>query len=161
MAVIGLAVLLSACGGSGGPEGVTGKSITALPKRIVPSQVLGLTVDQEDVSKALAQVRRTYVDATSVFSFRDEELLQATLQVSRFSHDARFRSAEFRRTLVNQIGGSNPTPVRVGSRDVFLTTGNRQRIAVWFRDRYMFVLATREDFERPRTLLRSALRITP
>lgn len=156
-----LAVVLAACGGGGGPKGVAGKRIQSLPAEVVPSQVLGLQVNKEDIDKALAQARRTYLDATSVYSFRDADLLQATLQVSRFTDDARFRSAEFRGTLVNQIGGSTPAPVRLSGREVFLTSGNRQRIAVWFRDRYMFVLATRDEFAEPKTLLRQAMEIQP
>jgi hypothetical protein len=155
------ALLLGACGGGSGPQGVAGKQIKSLPDDIVPTTVLGLDVSQEDVRKALAQVQRTYLDATSVYSFRKGDLLQATLQVSRFTDAARYRSADFRGSLVNRLGGSSPEPIRLGDDDVYLTSGNRQRLAAWFRGRYMFVLTIREDFPQPRTLIRRVLAVRP
>jgi hypothetical protein len=61
--------------------------------------------------------------------------------------------------VVNQIGATAPRPVRLGHDTVYLTTGTRQSVAVWFKGRYLFVLATRADYEQPRTLLRRALEI--
>lgn len=145
-----------ACGG-GSSTTRASKSIGALSSTLVPSTVLNLDVKEENVRGALAGIRRTYLDATSVYSFRTNDLLQATLQVSRFITAARYRSQKFQASLVTQIGGVQPTLVRVGSSDVYLTAGNQQRIAVWFHGRYMYVLATREDFAAPRTLLRRLL----
>ena len=59
------------------------------------------------------------------------------------------------------MGGVVPKKVHLGHDVVYLTAGNQQRISVWFRGRYLFVLATRDDFDQPRTLLRQALDITP
>ena len=42
-----------------------------------------------------------------------------------------------------------------------LTTGTKQQISIWFRDRYMFVLSVRDDYLQPRALLRAALEIKP
>ena len=53
------------------------------------------------------------------------------------------------------------TFVRVGDRAVYLTTGRRQSVAVWWDDSYLFVLSSREDYETPRALLRAALEIEP
>ena len=159
-AAIAVVAMVGACGGSAA-SGVTGQRIGALSSGVLPSTVLGLDVKQEDVHQALAQVRRTYLDATSVYSFRAAELLQATLQLSRFIASSRYNSQKFRATLVNQIGSTQPTLVRVGNEDVYLTAGNQQRIAVWFSGRYMYVLATREDYKTPRTLLRRLLDVHP
>jgi hypothetical protein len=161
MAALGLAVLLAACSGGDGPTGVAGKRITSLPQDVVPPTVLGLTVGKEDVSKALAGSQRNYVDAVSVYSFRKGDLLQATLQVSRFIDEARYTSADFRQSLLTRLGGAEAQPVRLGGDNVYLTSGNRQRLAAWFRDRYMFVLTIREDFDRPRTLMREVLQVRP
>jgi hypothetical protein len=150
----------SGCGGASGGSGVAGGSIKAVGGA-VPAEVLGLKTAEENVHEALASVRRTYLDATSVYSFRADDLLQATLQVSRFIDTARYQTDKFRRSLVNQIGSSKPNLVQVGDRQVFLTSGTGQRIAVWFRGRFMFVLATREDFRKPRTLLRNMLGLQP
>lgn len=150
---VAMVVTAGACGRSSASRDSSGH-IGSLSSTLVPSTVLDLDVKQEDVHGALASVRRTYLDATSVFSFRTSDLLQATLQVSRFIPSSRYRSKKFQAALVNQIGSTAPTLVRVGGTDVYLTAGNQQRIAVWFHGRYMYVLATREDFSSPRSLLR-------
>jgi hypothetical protein len=85
----------------------------------------------------------------------------ATLQVSRFNDGADVDSDKFRRTVVNQIGSTAPRTVRLGDQTVYLTTGTKQSIGVWFKGRYLFVLASRADFDEPRTLLRKALEIEP
>jgi hypothetical protein len=157
---LAVATTLAACGGSSGSSAGAAR-IKSLSGDAVPAKVLDLTVAQEDVHEALAQVSRSYLDATSIYSFRSSDLLQATLQLSRFLSSTRYRSAKFQGTLVNQIGSTAPTLVRVGDTNVYLTAGNQQRIAVWFHGRYMFVLATREDFPTPRTLLRQLLEVQP
>lgn len=157
---VAITVALGACGSSTG-SGSAAPRIRPLPSDLVPSKVLDLTVAQEDVHEALNQVSRTYLDATSVYSFRSADLLQATLQLSRFIAASKYTSTKFQQTLVAQIGSTSPTQVQVGDRTVYLTAGNQQRIAVWFRGRYMFVLATREDFPQPRTLLRDLLEVQP
>jgi hypothetical protein len=63
--------------------------------------------------------------------------------------------------VVNQIGSSTPRRALLGSTSVYLTTGTQQRIAVWFKGRYFFILAIREDYRHPRTLLREAVEIKP
>jgi hypothetical protein len=159
-AAIAAVALMGACGGTAA-SGATSQRIGALPAGILPSTVLNLDTKQEDVHQALAQVQRTYLDATSVYSFRAADLLQATLQVSRFVADSRYRTQKFQAALVNQIGSTQPSLVRVGNEDVYLTAGTQQRIAVWFSGRYMYVLATREDYPGPRTLLRRLLEVHP
>jgi len=44
---------------------------------------------------------------------------------------------------------------------VWATTGTKQQLFVWFRERHLMVLAVRSDFTQPRTLLREALEIEP
>ncbi|HEY3241567.1 MAG TPA: hypothetical protein VGL92_18545, partial [Acidimicrobiia bacterium] len=89
------------------------------------------------------------------------DLVQATLQVSRFAEGARSQESDFRQSVVNQIGSARPRTFRLGKRTVYLTTGTKQSIAVWFQGRYLFVLASRSDYDEPRTLLRAALEIKP
>ena len=89
------------------------------------------------------------------------DLVMATLQVSRFNDGADVKADKFRQTVVNQIGSSAPRTVRLGGSTVYLTTGTKQSIGVWFKGRYLFVLATRADYDEPRTLLRKALEIKP
>jgi hypothetical protein len=68
--------------------GLSGKAIKPISADLVPAAVLGLQTSQEDVSKALAGGQRSYVQTTSVYSFRKDNLLEATLQVSRFLDSA-------------------------------------------------------------------------
>ena len=150
----------TACGDdTAAAEGTRAKDIKQLPADLVPAELLGLQTKQEEIGDALATTKRAYLEGVGLYSFRREDLLQATLQVSRFNDDADFESASFRRSVVSQIGGSVPKRVRVGKDTVYLTTGTKQTLAMWYRGRNLLVLAVREDYEQPRTLLREALRI--
>ena len=138
-----------------------GKAVQALDLPNLPPDLLGLRIAKEDVSDDLAKVPKAFVDALSLYSLRHNDLVMATLQVSRFVPGADVTSEHFRQTVVNQIGSSAPRTVRLGTETVYLTTGTKQSIAVWFKGSTLFVLATRADYDEPRTLLRQALRIEP
>ena len=157
-------VAIGACGqgkSSRADRGVAGKTIKPLAAGLVPGQVLGLQTSEEDVSKALAGGNQSYVETTSVYSFRKDNLLEATMQVSRFLNGANYQSPKFRETLVASVGGVLPTQVRVGQDVVYLTAANQQRIAVWFKGPYLFIVATREDYGQPRALVRQLLGVNP
>jgi hypothetical protein len=156
------AVTLAGCARSDASVAATpGKAVQALEIPNLPADLLDLHVAKEDVSASLAKVPAAYIDALSLYSLRHNDLVQATLQVSRFTAGADVASDRFRQTVVNQIGSTAPHTVRLGADTVYLTTGTKQSIAVWFKGRYLFVLATRADYDQPRTLLRKALEITP
>lgn len=158
--LVAIALATTGCGDDGvAAQGTRAKDIKQLPADLIPGELLGLQTKQEDISGALASTKRAYLEGVGLYSFRREELLQATLQVSRFNDDADFESAKFRRSVVGQVGGSVPKRVRVGDETVYLTTGTKQTLAMWYRGRNLLVLAVREDYEQPRTLLREALRI--
>jgi hypothetical protein len=152
-----------ACGSSDEAlaEATPAKQIKQLDASLVPSEILGLPVTQEDQTVTLAGVERSYVDAIGLYSLRNDDLLQATLQISRFNDNADHRDGGFKSSLLAQIGGSRPKAVRMGRDTVYLTIGTRQRIAIWFRDEYLFILSTRDEFTQPRSLLREALEIQP
>jgi hypothetical protein len=165
-----LAVVLgstfAACGGDDAEDdfadqALAGKEIKPVEGELLPSEFLGLQVAREDVSGALASSRRSYVEATTLYSLRSEDLLQATLQVSRFTAKSEHTTPKFRNSLLGKIGASQPRQVRVGDDIVHLTTGTKQQLAIWFRGRYMLILATREDYPTPRTLIREALQVDP
>lgn len=158
-----VATVASGCGGNPiAGLGARGEDIEQLPADAVPSELLGLKVTQEDMTTSLAGSKDSYVDGVGLYAYRSEDdLLQATLQVSKFIDDARYRDAGFRSSVVAKIGGSVPRVVRLGDQRVYLTTGSKQQIAVWFRDQYLFVLSSRDDFTQPRALLREALEIRP
>jgi hypothetical protein len=114
---------------------------------------------KEDVTKALDDARRPYFDAASLYSLREGEQLQATLQVGRFAEGSRYEERSFRHSLLATIGGGSAKELRMGDEQVFLTSGDRQSIAIWFQGRYVFILSAREDYRFPRALLREALAV--
>jgi hypothetical protein len=167
--VVALALVAGALAGCGRSDAavdpVAGKKVKVLELSSLPTEILGLAVQKEDVAGSVAKVNSTFIDALGLWSLRTAsseqggDLVQATLQVSRFSDGARYDKADFRQSVVNQIGSARPRTFRLGSRTVYLTTGTKQSIAVWFKGAYLFVLASRSDYDEPRTLLRAALEI--
>ncbi len=151
---MGAACILVAIGcGSGSPSGAA-----VDPARIrLPDQIAGLRVVPESVKGELKGIDKPFVDTVAVFSLREDELLRASLQVSRFNAAAEPDDPEFTRSIAASIGGSAPREYRVGSEDVFATAASDQIIFTWFRDNGMFVLAVQKDFKFPRTLLRRLL----
>ena len=155
---IALGATLAGCAESSA-QAVKGESIEVLGPDVVPSEVMGLAVNAEPAD-AVKGAKSAFVDAVGLYSLRSEELLQATLQVSRFTDDAKLDGA-FRRGVVQQVGSTTPQAVRMADKTVYLTTGKRQNVAVWFEDRYLFILGTREEYPTPRALLRELLEIEP
>jgi hypothetical protein len=153
---------LAGCGRSDAAvEPVAGRSVKVLELSSLPAEILGLSVQKEDVAGSVARVSSTFIEALGLWSLRSDDLVQATLQVSRFSDGARYDEADFRQSVVNQIGSARPRTFRLGKRTVYLTTGTKQSIAVWFKGAHLFVLASRSDYDEPRTLLREVLEIKP
>jgi hypothetical protein len=151
-----LAVAAAGCGSSaaGAP------AIKPLTLPALGPQLLDLRVQPETVKKLDAQ-KQSFVEAVGMFSLRKDTLLEATLQVSRFTPKARLNDLRFRNEVVSQIGSTAPQEFRMGDYRVYLTTGRRQSIAVWFRDRYLFILSTRDDYQQPLSLMRAALAVKP
>ena len=163
LGVVALLVATSVVGacGDGGTEarGVQGSAIEKIPPEALPAQIQGLNVRVEDLSKQLALAKDTYVQSAGVFSLRAGELVQATLQVTRFTDDFDYKSAEARAALANRLGGARAEELRLGDDTVYLTQGARQQIALWYRGSYLYVLSTRRDYPTPRALLRDALEV--
>lgn len=154
-----LAVLaVASCGVDDGVEAAEADEIELLGADAVPSEILGLPVSEEDASSVRNQ-KRPFVEAVGLYSLRDGEDLQATLQLARFTDAAKTRSASFRRAVVAQVGATVPHEVKVGEETVYITTGRRQQVAIWFDDRTMFILSMRDDYTTPRALTRAALEI--
>lgn len=154
-AVLGLTA--AACGGGGDDERPT--AIAQIPVDRMPPEILGLEVGQEDVAESVAGAGRVYVDAVGMFSLRRDDALQATVQVARFNDEAKWRDGRFRRSIVNGISSSRPSALQMGDHTVYLSSSVKQTIAVWFEDRYMWVMSAREEFELPRSLLRALVEL--
>ena len=120
----------------------------------LPVQIVGLQVKPEDVSKQFEQAERAYVSSLGLFSLRENDLVRATLQVSRLNAVANPRDSNFRALIINRLGTTTPETLLVGKVEVYATSGTDQVIYGWFEERSFFVLTTHRDFEFPRTLLR-------
>jgi hypothetical protein len=135
VAAVGLTLAAGACGGPAERFGTSGDEVA--------------TIDGD----------RTYVRALSVYSFRRDDLLQATLQVGELGDDADYTNQRFRLGLVSQVGRTQPREVRVADQPVWMTTGTNQQLTIWFKGRRFFVLAQRAGYEQPRRLQRTILEL--
>lgn len=154
-----VAVLTAACGNDSNAFGQGTDKVELIKSDRIPAEVLGLQVQSEDVSKTLSELKRSWADAVGLYSFRREDLVQATLQVNRFNENAAYDDSGFRSQILQQIGGTQPREIQVGEEAVFVTQSTKQTLAIWFEDRYLFILSVRQDFEKPRELLRAALEL--
>lgn len=153
-------LLLAACGGDHGPS-VTVAKFDAVPADVLPHTVLDLAVSKEDFSATLLKGQEPYIDALGMFGLRRGDLLQATIQVSRFVTRKTLNDPLFRRSLAGQIGGSGqPSVSRVGIETVFIMPSGRQTLAVWYGPDEMFVLTVRPEYKQPRRLLRALVEAT-
>jgi hypothetical protein len=125
-----------------------------------PSEINGLTVAPEKISKPGARSSRDYLTDIRLYSLRRKKELVGTLQIGRFRDTAPTTHA-FRRSIAGQVGTSVVQEHRLAGMPVFVTKGKRLGIAVWFRDTDMFVLSIRDDYGAPKSLIRSALEIEP
>jgi hypothetical protein len=150
LAVVGLA-------GCGGGDRATPSTLATIPPTALPSEILGLTVAAEDSAPLVEGQTNSYVDAVGLFSFRKQDLLQATLQVTHLRQDAASRDLQFQRRVVGQIleAGSDLPEYRMDEKKVYLGEGPRQSVAVWFNGPHMMVLSSRADFDQSRALLRA------
>lgn len=155
--VLAVGTVGGACGSGGTPE-EQATEVKALQGITVPNPLLDLASQPEDVS-VVEGTKRPFVEAVGLYSLRRDDLLQATLQISRFTKESKATTTKFRESVVTQIGSTTPRQFRMGKDRVYLTTGRRQSVAVWWKGHHLFVLSTREDYETPRALLRSALEI--
>lgn len=162
IAVLTAAVVLTlaGCGGDDGSS-VEVAEFDAIPAETLPATVLDLSVAQEDFSATLLAGQEPYIDALGVFGLRLGDLLQATVQVSRFQDAGHLRDPIFRRSLAGQIGGSGqPSATRVGQDTVYIMPSGRQTLAVWYGTDEVFVLTVRPEYPQPRRLLRALVEAT-
>jgi hypothetical protein len=156
-----VALAAVACGGETSAA-ATNQSGEPAPSIKLPSRLLGLKVTNEDISSSLQQNQQAFIDSVGLFAFRrSKDVLEATMQVSRFSPGARPEASNFRGSIISRIGGTNPRVVRVGKQSLYLTSGRDQVVFVWFKKRGFFVLTVRRDYAFPRTLLRRILESNP
>lgn len=157
-AVVALAALAVACSKADASK-ATDATPSPVPSASVnlPTQILGLRLVEEDVTKQLKRVGASYLDSISLFGFREQntkKTLRATLQTGRFNSLADISSKTFRSRIVGQIGTSVPQELRVGRQPVYMSAGELQYTFLWFADRWLYVLTVRRDYPFARTLVR-------
>lgn len=136
----------------------TAGTVEPLAADVLPSTVLDLSVELENLDETLSALNRPYIDGVGLYSFRDDEdVLQATLQLSTFTDPGALDDDDFRGRILAQIGTTTVREFRMDDQQVWLTAGTQQNLAVWFPNNAFAVLATREDYEQPRRLLRELL----
>jgi len=147
---------LTACGGAKAAEK---HAIKQLPGNLLPAEMNTLEVRQEEITSTIKEQNRSYVDGVGLYSFRKSDLLEATLQVSKFSKSAKYTTQKFRQAIIGQIGTTVPKQARMADHTVFVTTGKHQSVVIWFTGAYVMVLSSREDFTGARGLLRTLLEV--
>jgi hypothetical protein len=153
---VAIAVGAAACGGRDGNGDTV--VIQQLSADVLPSKLLGLNVELEDVAARVEGVERSYIESTGLFSLRDGDELKATLQISTFNDEAKI-DRKFRLAVVDQIGATKPRSFRMGDDTVYLTSSKRQGVAIFFRPRSFVVLSTLDTFDQGRSLLREILEL--
>src|SRR5207245_1803690 len=76
---------------------------------------------------------------------RKDKELRAVLEVVRLTHDAHPEQRDFRKKIVQLIGGGSRAPAELNGQLVYTATVNQQIISVWFQSRFMEVLIVREN----------------
>ena len=156
-AVVAMTLLGAACGGSN-PKGTAAKDIKQLPEDELTGTYLGLEPRREDIGGSLAnQNANAYIDAVGLYSLRNKQRLEATLQISKLSDKARPEDPKFRELVANQIGGTKVQAFVMDGRDVFRSSQRKQSLTSWFRGDYFMILSVRDTYKEPRALLRTLL----
>jgi hypothetical protein len=152
-----LALFGAACGTSD-PKGTAADDIKQLPEDQLSGTYLGLKAEREDVGGSLAnQEANAYIDAIGLYSLRSNKRLEATLQISKLSDQARPKDAEFQELVANQIGGTKVQAFIMGGKHVYRSSQRKQSLTSWFRGNYFMILSVRDTYDSPRSLLRVLL----
>lgn len=150
--------LSAACTSGQDPGAAVESEIVALDVSL-PARLLQLDVAKEQIAGRMGLVPANYAQAVALFSLRKAKLLQATLEIVRLRASVAPPSRAFQASIANQIGSVAPGRLNVGGHTVWLSTGTKQRIALWFDDDHMLVLAIRDDYSSWRSLIRRALAV--
>lgn len=158
---LALAILAPACGGNDVVERAEARAVDALDADGLPGEILGLKVGREDITALVEDTDRPYFDAVGLYSLREGDTLQATLQIGRFADDADYDDPEFQQKVLTTSGAGSVRELRLAERAAYLSSADRQQVAIWFDGPFMLILSIREEYETPRSLLRKAMELHP
>ncbi len=123
----------------------------------------GLVVGREDpCADFQSSSASRALNGIALFSLREpNRLLIATLEVGRFAPDAPLSDGDFRDGVMSQIGSTTPQALWLDGHEVYATSTTGLVLVSWFRGRYLFVLAIRDNYDQPKAILRDALKVNP
>ena len=154
---------LVACGGAGTIAVVPAGEPARVSEAAVPKSVMGLAAAPVDVSSQLEQASdRAFISDLRMWSLREGSLLRATVEVGRFTPDARPGSPRFREAMAAQLGSAQPRLRRIDDQLVYVAPGNAQTLFLWFRGVNFVLLGVSTEYPAPRALVRAAIKeVTP
>ena len=128
-----------------------------------PPTMGGLVVSREDpCGDFQASNPARALDAVSLYSLREPtKLLIATLEIGRFTKKAPLDDSSFRGGVIAQVGSTEPQPLWLDGREVYATASTGLVLISWYRGRYLFILAVRDNYAEPKAILRDALKVAP
>ncbi|HEX6489276.1 MAG TPA: hypothetical protein VF137_10475 [Candidatus Dormibacteraeota bacterium] len=88
---------------------------------------------------------------------RNDNLLEATLEVGRFEPSAPVTDKGFQSSVFISIGDVVPRPLQVGNQTVYTSSSPGLQLVTWIRGRFLYVLAIRATYGFPKALVRDAL----
>ena len=157
--LVAFATLVSgaACGSSS-PTGTSAKDIKQLPENELSGTYLGLEARREDIGGSLSnQEANAYIDAVGLYSLRNNQRLEATLQISKLSEHARPKDPKFQQLVANQIGGTKVQAFVMDGKHIYRSSQRKQSLTSWFQGDYFMILSVRDTYKSPRSLLRVLL----
>jgi hypothetical protein len=139
-------------------KGTSAADIKQLPENELSGTYLGLQARREDIGGSLSnQEANAYIDAIGLYSLRNNQRLEATLQISKLSGKARPKDQKFQQLVANQIGGTKVQAFVMDGKHVYRSSQRKQSLTSWFRGDYFMILSVRDTYKSPRTLLRVLL----
>lgn len=124
-----LLLTLGACGG-----GAPSTRVNTLPTRLAPARIGAITFEREPRAERAYQLAgdASLVAQGRVFSVRDGDTIEASLQAVAFEPGIDARDLDVRRGLLGSIGGGRFTLQRAGAERFYVRDLPEQRILLWF-----------------------------
>jgi hypothetical protein len=119
-----------------------------------------LTVSPEKLPSGISKNSETYARAIGFYSLRQNQLVEATLEIVHLGTNANWSSAGFQSSLVGQVAGGVPSTLQLSGHTVYEATATGSGMTMWFDGPYFYVLSIRSDYKSPRSLLESALGVS-
>ena len=156
--LVAVAALLAAVSGCGGSSA----SRAALPQRVLPAALDGLTVSEEKAAERhFADVQDAALDRGTLYSLRLATEVRAALEVATLNTGGDITEIDTQQRVRRQIGTGAFLFVRLGDQWVAEQDSRDQALFVWFqraRPDVLEVLTVAPDQDHPRDLASAIIR---